>query len=171
MLNFIIYHFGSGHAFFLGVTCILIALGLSFVISYRGASLARNLAVLIGGILVTISATPLPWWLYGLLAVVTLVWLTLEWCTSSLCSRRIAVLRITMLVVWLAATGLELPYHVMPSLPPLGNPTCFLIGDSVSAGTREADPTTWPNRLAAQHPITIRDFSKMGATVGSARRQ
>jgi len=46
-----------------------------------------------------------------------------------------------------------------------------VIGDSVSAGMSDADKETWPKLLARQHDIDVRDFSKMGATVGSARKQ
>ena len=47
----------------------------------------------------------------------------------------------------------------------------FLIGDSVSAGMRDGEKGTWPKLLAEQHRIDVRDFSRMGATVGSARKQ
>ncbi len=46
-----------------------------------------------------------------------------------------------------------------------------MIGDSVSAGVREGEEGTWPKRLAREQHIDIRDLSKMGATVGSARKQ
>ena len=58
-----------------------------------------------------------------------------------------------------------------PTLPALDKPTFFLIGDSVSAGMSDADKGTWPRLLTQQHPVDVRDCSKMGATVKSARRQ
>jgi acyl-CoA thioesterase-1 len=75
------------------------------------------------------------------------------------------------MTVWLLAIGMELPYHFSPTLPALNNPTLFVIGDSVSAGMRENDEGTWPKLLARDSGIRVRDFSRMGATVGSARKQ
>ena len=47
----------------------------------------------------------------------------------------------------------------------------FLIGDSVSAGMSDSEKGTWPKLLAQTQNIDVRDFSKMGATVASARKQ
>lgn len=169
-LDPIIFFVGSGLAFFVGVACILVGLT-SLVESGRAVSLARNLAVLVGGILVAISAAPLEWWWYALAASVTGVWLPVEWCKRLLPRRALVAARVAVLAVWLLALGLEVPYHVTPGLPPLDRPSLLLIGDSVSAGISDADKGTWPKRLAQQHSVDVVDCSRMGATVKSARQQ
>jgi acyl-CoA thioesterase-1 len=170
-LDPVIYFIGSGAAFFVGAAAILLGLGISSVSSGRSLLLARNLAVLIGVVLVAISAAPLPWWLYAILALVTCVWLPLEWLKARARPKALLAARVATLVVWLIALAMELPYHFTPTLPALGNPPLFVIGDSVSAGMRDGEGGTWPKQLAQQHRIDVRDFSKMGATVGSAQKQ
>ena len=171
-LDLVIFFVGSGLAFFLGVAFVLLGLITSIFVAGRKLALARNLVVMVGGILVAISATPFEWWVYALLAVVTCVWLPLEWFTGWRSSTILIYgARLSVLAVWLLALGLELPFHFMPRLPPLEHPTLFLIGDSVSAGMKEADPGTWPKVLMARRAIDLRDYSRMGATVGSARKQ
>jgi acyl-CoA thioesterase I len=170
-LDLVIYFVGSGLAFFVGAVGILLGVGISWFAHARLLKLARNLMVLIGGILVAISAAPLDWWLYATLAVVTCVWLPLEWFPSTIPKKGAAAARIGVLAMWMFALGMELPYHFTPTLPTLGKPKLFLIGDSVSAGMSEREKGTWPGLLAQTQAIDVRDLSKMGATVGSARKQ
>ena len=170
-LSYVIFFVGSGLAFFVGTACMLVGLASSFGTLGRVRSIVRNLAVLLGGIFVIVSAAPLEWWLYGLVAAVTCVWLPLEWWKVSLPKSVISSARAALATAWLLALALELPYHVTPTLPPLDNPTFCLIGDSVSAGMSDTDRRTWPTLLARQRPIEVYDCSKMGATVKSARKQ
>jgi len=170
-LDYVIYFVGSGLAFFVGVTCILVGVAISPWTNARAISFARNMAVLLGGLLVAISAAPLDGWLYGVVAACTCVWLPIEWCNKWLPRTPVLALRVGVSSAWMIAVCMEAPYHLMPTLPALNRPTLFLIGDSVSAGMSDADKTTWPRLFAQQHPVDIRDFSRMGATVKSARRQ
>lgn len=167
-LDYVIYFVGSGDAFFAGAALILAGTAMSWFVERRPLLLTRNLLVMIGGTLVSISAAPLDWWVYILLAAVTCGWLAIEWFNKGK-ARNFA--RGTTLVVWLMALAMELPYHFSPTLPALNNPTLFVIGDSVSAGMRENDEGTWPKLLVRDKGIRVRDFSRMGATVGSARKQ
>jgi acyl-CoA thioesterase-1 len=170
-LDIIIYFVGSGLAFFAGAGSILVGLTISPFVHNRPRSLVRNLAVLIGSLFVAISAIPLDWWHYALLATVTILWLPMEWFADAVGKKMLTSARIAIAVVWLITLGLELPFQFAPMLPALGKPTLFLIGDSVSAGMSDQEKDTWPNLLAKAHQIDVRDFSKMGATVGSARKQ
>jgi acyl-CoA thioesterase-1 len=72
-------------------------------------------------------------------------------------------------VVWWTGVGLELPFHLSPSLPPLGNPTVFVVGDSVSAGMG-GERQTWPRLLSDRHGVHVHDLSLAGATVATALR-
>jgi acyl-CoA thioesterase I len=171
-LSLVIYFFGSGNAFFCGVAMVMTGVCMSFFAAGRMLRLARNLTAVIGGILVAVSATPLPWWFYSVLALLTIGWLVAEWCAPRVGKRSLLAVRLVSLAVWSAALAYELPYHFAPApLPSLGRPTLFVIGDSVSAGMREGEEGTWPRLLAEMERIDVRDFSKPGATVGSARNQ
>ena len=167
----VIYHVGSGNAFFYGVGLILAGIGMSPWTTRRWLAIARNLLVLLGGVVVAISATPLPWWAYAVLGADTLFWLYGEIARPSWLIGRIVLARFAVAGLWLLAVGFEAPHQFMPTLPHQGKAAFFVIGDSVSAGVRERDPGTWPNLLAAKHDIDVRDFSRMGATVKSARKQ
>jgi acyl-CoA thioesterase I len=171
-LNLVIYFVGSGNAFFLGIALLVMGIGVSFLTLGRMLRLVRNLAVAVGVILIAISATPLPWWLYAILALFTLGWLSLEWRSPRVGRHVLLAARLVALAVWSAALAFELPYHFAPArLSPLGMPKLFVIGDSVSAGMKEGEQGTWPRLLAKKEGIEVDDFSKMGATVGSARTQ
>ncbi|MBI2808319.1 MAG: lysophospholipase [Planctomycetes bacterium] len=167
-LDLVIYFFGSGLAFFVGAGFVLVGVGISPVAAGRALQLTRNLFVLIGVLLVVISAAPLEWWLYAVLAIASCAWLPMEWLAEG---RKVLVGRIVVAAAWLLAPVLELPYHFVPTLPAPGNPTLFVIGDSISAGMSDVDKHTWPGIFARAHGIDVRDFSRMGATVGSARKQ
>jgi acyl-CoA thioesterase I len=169
-LNLVIYHIGSGDAFFLGAALIVIALAISFFASARLTRLARNLAAIVGSVLVTISAVPLAWWLYAFLAIITGMWIIMEW-VAPIWKKSLTAVRFVGLAMWIVAVVVELPYHFMPQLAAMENPTLFVIGDSVSAGMRDGEQGTWPRRFAETHHVEVKDFSKMGATVGSARKQ
>lgn len=170
-LDPVIYFVGSGDAFFVGAGAILLGVGISSVAARRIALVVRNLAVLVGVVLVAVSAVPLPWWLYAVLTLATGAWILLEWLKARVNPKANVAARLATLAIWLLAIAIELPYHFTPSLPVLENPVLFVIGDSVSAGMREAEEGTWPKRLAQEHHVDVRDFSKMGATVASARKQ
>ena len=79
-LSLVIYFFGSGTAFFVGVALLITGVAVSFFAAGRTLRLARNLTAAVGAILVAVSATPLPWWLYAVLALLTIGWLVSEGC-------------------------------------------------------------------------------------------
>ncbi len=171
LLNFTIYFVGSGLAFFVGLGSVLLGVSGSWFARSRAQQFARNLAVIIGCILVAISAVPLEWWIYSLVAAITLLWLPLEWFASTVRKKTVATGRIAALAAWVLALAMELPYQFTPSLPPLGNPTLYVVGDSVSAGMSTVEKNTWPKVFTQNYRVGIADFSQMGATVGSARKQ
>lgn len=171
LFDLLIYHIGSGQAFFLGMLLLLAGMLLSLVASNPWLALIRNLLVFAGWIWVAISACPLPLWLYGVVGTLSLVWLTCEWFGKSLRRRTILVARVSCLVGYLLALAWELPYHLAPALAPLEEPTLFLLGDSVSAGMGAEKAPTWPQLLKRDHGWNVHDFSQMGATARSACKQ
>ena len=147
----------------------MVAVGLARVSSRREFGVARNLLIGLGIVLAAVAAPPWPLVIPLALGVVTLAWLVGEarggrWRTA---------VRGLMVAAWLGAAGAEAPHHVVPPVPRLGGgpPTLGIIGDSLTAGTDDADATTWQGRLAARHGVVVRDHAVAGATVGSALRQ
>jgi acyl-CoA thioesterase-1 len=168
-VDHLVYHVGSGQAFFAGAALILAGLALSLGKPTRWRRSLRQLGAALGAILVAISATPLAAWFYALLAGVTLAWLIAEEKYAH-ARRRLGLARLATLSAWLVAAGLEAPYHVMPAAPP-DLAEVYVIGDSVSAGMGENRMTTWPALLARQHDVAVHNEAQMGATVASARKQ
>jgi len=81
------------------------------------------------------------------LGVATCIWLPLEWCNASVPKKSLIAARLVVFAIWSVALGLEMSYQIPPTLPALGRPTLFVIGDSVSAGMSDADKETWPKCL------------------------
>lgn len=160
-MSWLIYLFGSGLAFFAGAGLVLLAVGLLPRVEGWQASGASILAIL-GLAVAALSAAPLSYWFFGIAAVITLTWLALE--------RRKNVhptaLRWATAAIWLGGMALELPYQFALRLVPAGNPTLYIIGDSVTAGVDAGEGPTWPRRLPQQ--VQVSDYSRVGATAASA---
>lgn len=165
-MNGIVYHIASGQAFFSGVTLLVAAAA----VSTRTAPIAKRLtawACLIGAIGIAVSATPIPYWYYGIAVVVTLAWLLSAQVENGRRWSRAAVI-----LVWSAAAGIELPYHMLPSLAAAPSRSLTVIGDSVTAGMGAGDKSVrWPTLLAQEHNVDIQDISHPGETVASALRR
>ncbi len=78
LTRWLVYHVASGHAFFTGAACLIVAACVSWSARRRGIRTARNALVLFGGTAVAVSATPLPAWADLLLVLVSLAWLAGE---------------------------------------------------------------------------------------------
>jgi len=165
-----IYHIASGHAFFSGTALILVA-ALSAIWS-RGHRQAVGRAVLeFGGLgLVGVSSTPLPIWVYCVAGVVTLGWIALESSTKTAHWHLTRHLRFAVLAAWSLAIALELPFHLMPTVPRMSASQLYLIGDSLSAGIG-GNFETWPKLFARQHHVAVIDLSRSGADVAMAMDQ
>ena len=164
-MNPIVCHIVSGHAFFSGIAMVLTAVFLSTqkqAIAHRFAFVVFSIGILF----VVLSSTPIPYWYYGLTTAATLFWLlTLKQPTS----RRSAAF--AMVVLWLGAVTLELPWHFVPGPKPIAAQSLTIIGDSVTSGMGEGEAETWPGLLAAQHRIGVQDLSHVGETARSALKR
>jgi acyl-CoA thioesterase-1 len=169
-MDWVIYVFGSGAAFFVGVGLILVSLFVSA--THRRASLqvVASLVAVVGLIFVALSATPLPYWLYAVAGIVTVPWLVAERSRRDWFQARRRKLRWAVAVTWLAAAAVEVPYHFPPSITATGQPRLYIVGDSIAAGVSDREDT-WPRILASKHVIDVADFSHVGADVTSAMRQ
>jgi len=168
--DLVVYHIGSGHAFFSGIALIQLA-GLSaFLRRGRWLVVCRVILVCAGVVLVAVSSTPLPAWFYGIAGAVTLAWIVVE-SSAKTTRRRLGLrLRYALLAVWWLGIALELPFHLMPAIPRLQHPELFLVGDSLSAGLG-GEAETWPKMLSRLHHVVVHDLSRSGADAAAAMRQ
>ncbi len=187
MSTFLVQHITGGDAFFTGIVLLVVAVVLANRTKWqrtRGGSLSLIVAVL----LIAASATPLPWWLYGLLAAAVIAWYgllaarraeqgnnTAEGVTNAQVSspneptghRRLLLTAVLLLLI-VAAAGWELRWRFTPRVPLDDGGRLIILADSVTAGIGESEAVRWPELLADKNPsIEIDDRSKMGATVGS----
>lgn len=165
----LLYHVASGQAFFSGV--VLVLLGLLADLGGGGdwRALARNVLAFIGLLLIAVSATPLAVWVELPAWGVSLAWLG-TWASSRGAVRRwVSRLRLAVLVAWCVGLALEIPYHLTAKVPPMGDPTVHVVGDSLSAGLGD-EQQTWPDLLARRHDLRVHNLARAGATVATALR-
>ncbi len=77
-MNYIVYFFGSGDAFFAGIGFILAGLAICIYFQRRWLVLFGYLAAEFGLLLAVLSAVPIPYWLYAVACAATLAWLVAE---------------------------------------------------------------------------------------------
>ena len=166
----LIYWLVSGRCFFVGVGLLLVAFVLPSGHKARRCRQVSCTLIGVGFVLITCSATPFPMWIYLIWAALTVAWLTMRGQESSgrWHSKAEAALRVGVGLVTIAAFGLELPWHLSPTLVVEKSQPVYVIGDSLSAGLSEAQKQTWPQILAEENDIRVVNLSRAGATVKSA---
>lgn len=131
-----------------------------------------GLLVVLGGVFVASSATPLPWWFYAAWAVVALGWFVFALFGKSSRGRKIRSLLVgSFSFLTLAAAGWELSYRFPTRLPDRTFSSLTVVGDSISAGMFGPDEPTWPKQLRDKYGVRVNDVSRAGATARSALRQ
>lgn len=166
MTNGLLVHFASGQAFFSGIALILLAarLGLS---DRKRVSLLASLSALVGIIFIYVSATPLPLWFMIPAGCFVIYW-RVVFRRKNLSDKQKKKLSWAVAAVCAGGVAIELPWHFVPEIPPLGNSqTLTIFGDSVTAGTGN-ERFTWPKLLAERHSFSILDYSSAGATTATA---
>lgn len=145
------------------------ALLAAFVKPRRGR-LAGRLMAMAGVLLMFLSSTPFPPWVYILLLLMAAGWLALTSLISSQRSHALPSCQITLPAFCLALAVFELPYQWMPQLPSVRPDRLVVIGDSLSAGIDEHVPN-WPTLLAERSRISVLNLAVAGATLSTARKQ
>ena len=173
--QFAAYLFSSGDAFFVGA--VMIALGRATTWHFRKHRTAKwlRLITVLGLILFALSMTPLPWWLYGLCLIPPLVSLNVPFRAADNARWPRIVRRAQPFVelLLLASVTTELVERHRLHLRPLATlPTeLHVIGDSLSAGITDEQQHLWPNLLANEWHVPVRNHAQAGATTASAFRQ
>jgi acyl-CoA thioesterase-1 len=172
-MSAILFLFGSGWAFFLGVAMILGGFVGRIRTARKWIDRVSLGCVEIGLAIVVLSAAPLPYWLYLAAVGATIAWLLREKAERTRQpsgNRRLAAIRAALLGAWVLAIFLELPYHFPTKLWVRGGEDVYVIGDSVTAGVGDRI-VTWPNLLSERTSFVIHDFSQAGAKSKSAMSQ
>ncbi len=166
MMRFV-WFCASGYSFFLGVALLLFAIFL-FASNYKKwfKTTAHVLAIL-SMFLILLSATPLPRWFFSIWAIAILTSF-LKFSTRKTLTTFLRIIAVTISII---ALLLEIPYHLTPSFPNRTFERMYIIGDSVAAGIGGEQEQTWPEILQKDYGIDVVDFSRAGATVGSAISQ
>lgn len=167
MRNLLLYHLVSGHGWF---TCGLIVIfisSLDFRDVFRNRRIAKRVAhfVLVLAIgLAALTGTPLTIWL-----VIPLITSTLSYAAFGFARdkdglrRSLAACAIAFIVL---ALLLEIPWQIAHPPEETKPEKLYIIADSITAGLGEK--VTYPRKVESVSGVQILDFSKAGATAGSA---
>lgn len=168
-MQWVIYIFGSGLAFFIGAGCLLVSIVVTQT-RWRRLAGASTLLTVVGLILLIVSGTPLPVWYYAIIVVLVAGWLGVR----SLPNVRQSIanwLSGSIAVCLIAASVLELRYQFPPSLSPETSRHLYLFGDSLAAGVDDHSENNWPQLIADSHDIELTNLAIPGATISTALRK
>lgn len=170
-MNFIIYHFISGTAFFSGTGIVILACLLFFVKKMRLLKIICRFAVLIGFAVMIFSATPLLKVYYFIWSISVCCCVMMETFSAYFKPKRRITFRILAILLSLGAMLLEIPYHMKSQLPDSNYQSLYVIGDSISAGIGDRDEIVWPVMLQDTYGIDVYNAARAGATARSAKKQ
>ena len=165
-MNWLTYHVASGEAFFSGLALVVVAAILG-LLTNRSLKFISTLVCIIGVIAIAISSTPLAIWHYVIAGAILLFWL-ISLRTSGRIHKHHRLATVLIIVACIVFAALEFPHHWSPRLPQVGTNTIVIFGDSVAAGIDGHDTDTWPQLLSKSKPVSIHDYSQMGATISDA---
>lgn len=168
-MSLILYLFGSGLAFWLGIGLVLAGFGGRIRAQQHWADRLSVYIVDFGLVLVVLSAVPLPYVVYVAAIGSTILWLVGEKSPRPWWQRRRYALRGCLVGAWLLAVLWELPYQFTPRVISRTGEV-HVIGDSISAGLGgEAIP--WPDLLAKRRDWHVHSYARAGATTSQALLQ
>lgn len=123
-----------------------------------------RLGVISGAILVLVSATPAPSWVYTFWLAVLMV--------AAFAARERAVRPMLSLlcVVSVLMAAFEIPHRLMPYIPVASDDTLFVVGDSLTQGARPPGKN-WPELLGEALGLKTRNLGVPGARLKDALAQ
>jgi acyl-CoA thioesterase-1 len=167
IMTHVAIHFVTGNAFFAGIA-VLIASSCAEIFSTKSAfSLLKRIGAAAGAIIIGMSATPLPIWLY-LFWTVPVLLVLFDWRSAPdgpPWSKHGA--SILLIVVSIIAALVELPYHIKPNVSARHAKEIIVIGDSISAGIG-IENDLWPEILQRELKFEVANLSAPGARVADA---
>jgi len=165
----IILNVADGTVFFVGLGIVGLAELLMLHFDRKAFRSISTVAVLVGIVLVGISSTPLPLWMYAMWFVPAMGCLLLGNSVRSPRKQR-AIAAGLLLLATAALSWVEARYHRSPRIMVPSGRTVYVLGDSLSAGMG-AGERCWPAVLAESKGIPVVNLAEAGATVQSALGQ
>ena len=169
--NSLYFHLIDGSGFFSGCGLLVAVVAIRWRWRSKAARYAASALLWIAVALVTVSATPLPVWLYWLGGVCIAAALGGDAELLRLSNRAKRLVRsaaILTVVVWVVA---EAPFALAPSLPDGRFPLLQVIGDSLSAPVGKHEHFAWPNRLGHEHDVEVANLAVPAERVAGALKQ
>jgi len=168
----IAFHFAGGDAFFTGAGLILAACAIAIARRKHPARGGEAALALVGGVIVALSATPLPGGLYTPWGLLLLAWLMLRRRTTPEgAANYVAGLTLLLFAATAFCLLWEGNYRRPPTLRGMQHERMAVIGDSISAGMLGGDEPTWPRQFRETTGADLVDVSQEGATARGALRQ
>lgn len=165
-------HFASGNVLFTGVALLVAAVVWSSFPVQRPSIRTRTLLFYPAVVLIAASATPLPYWFYGLWLPVAATWFVLVRREKPAGSRRFVRCSAVAAIVFCSAAVLWEVRTMFPLSPAASaGATVYVVGDSVSAGMNDAPVDTWPAVMGRRYSVPVVNLSQAGGTARSALRQ
>ncbi len=160
----------SGKAFFPGVGLLILAAIIPSSKRFTLLNLIRYVFIVLGIILIFLSATPISEWFYILWAVTFLAFIFAV-VRSSKDAKKTYWPRIVFVCICVLALAIELPFHFGTKIFLLNPVKLYVIGDSVSAGIGGRGEVTWPVIFGDKYGVDVTNLSVAGATAGSILTQ
>lgn len=169
-MNPLLLSFADGTSFFIGL--LLVFSGVALLRNSKRRPLRSIFIILaiFGMILVILSATPLPLWVYLLWIVFATAGLFVAATHNESWWRAESICTVLLGLVSLALFCSELPHHKRPQVVVSRDTMIYVLGDSISAGMGN-ERATWPEVLSQTVLLETVNLAQAGATVNGAIRQ
>jgi acyl-CoA thioesterase-1 len=165
--DFVVGQFIGGGAFFLGMALCLLGCFLKFLFSQSKIQSIARVTMLVGIVLVVLSACPFSFWVYGVFFAL-LAWAALRANTGLWRGKKTGGLLLLLLLAQsLLMVRAEVLHRTAPKIPFATSDTLFVIGDSLSIGA-DSPGKNWPELLGDLARLRVRNLSFGGAKVASS---
>ncbi len=164
-----VFHFADGTFFFVGMGLVLLAMGVALRFRRKHVKRGMTLVAVLGAVLVVISATPLPFWLYLIWGTTVVIVLLMDARSRSRLRSRVMAYALFVAVTSFMV-GLEINYRIPPGIRVEQSTVVYVLGDSISAGMGTSH-RCWPVVLDDMSPLRVINLAQAGATVATARKQ
>jgi acyl-CoA thioesterase-1 len=166
-MDFVVFLFISGYAFFLGMG---MAVGAGIVGAIIGTHIVKRVAsllLLIGACVVVLSAAPFSDWAYIVWILLALAHLALLRGREARSAKRSRYPMALLALVAVAAVAAELPHCFAKPIAFPSQGTLYVVGDSLSIGA-DTFLQNWPEQLGALAGLPTQNLAFGGATLASA---
>jgi lysophospholipase L1-like esterase len=169
-ISWFVWFCAAGKAFFPGIGLLVLSAVIPLFRRGNWLNLIRYIFIVLGIVLVFLSATPVSDLIYTVWAVSFLIFLIFI-VRSPHAANKAYWPRVVFVFICIAALVIELPFHFVHGMPRGNFKKLYVIGDSVSAGIGGKSERTWPVIFSEKYGVEVNNLSVAGATVGSILKQ